>query len=376
MQLDSAAAIAEPVAEPAPEKLHIRFTQYSHLHQDDIEAYVNENYANQFVRLQWINDDSLNIVYETPEAALEALDAFTDHSHPTNHGISFISPAETRAAKPYSSRPEIEFAVRQATVNDVKPKNAAARSAYYLHNPQHDPNTRKRKNQRRTDPRGDRRNRSASPTYGALNYDDPESDEYDGSRQRNSRQPKGRSGGRSDDLFTAGGPDPGTKGRLRNRSTSPRRSEDGTEGFPDAPVSSYRSRSPASRHVARSSQSIISPRNLNQGKELFPTLGSQPKPVGNQGKELFPASSKPSTNARKELFPSAPRAPTPTRSTLSPGAKELFPEKRHRRSDAFDAADESAGFNVKGMAGNRGKELFEEKIKGHSSARMRASDLF
>lgn len=75
---------------------------------------------------------------------------------------------------------------------------------------------------------------------------------------------------------------------------------------------------------------------------------SSPAPAINSGKELFPASTLPNIDRNlvaKELFPNKTSA-----TTLK---KELFPNKaivsNHRRSDAFDAADETADLFASGL---------------------------
>lgn len=198
--------------------------------------------------------------------------------------------------------------------------------------------------------------------------------------------------------------------RARDRSASPGQEDSGgRERRRRTPPPSYRSRDP------------------------------YPFPAENTGKELFPCKSttnEASTKNEKDLF---------SNKILAAGLKkELFPQKTnaisHRRSDAFDAADETAdlfasglsvslkdgsqnygrlksrdivsaadtqgnghdgliirgvseqkGFSIRGGAsaagtikelfpgkaiGNGGKELFAEKLEGRGGRRKRAEDMF
>ena len=132
----------------------------------------------------------------------------------------------------------------------------------------------------------------------------------------------------------------------RKRSASPQR-RDGMSRRHQTPPPSYRLRDP---HP-------FPPEN--KGKELFPPTPSTKRVVDKRAKELF------------------------SNKMLAEGLKkELFPQKgnavnHHRRSDAFDAADETADLfatSLKVPVGNR-----EDESTGHGSqttsfGRLKASD--
>ena len=234
-------------------------------------------------------------------------------------------------------------------------------------------------------------------------YDDDEESlakRIDGNR----RPKKARVTGSRDDLF-AERIRKGQGPRLRNRSASPQRlsNGDGRFGFdeedmPFIPAPPVRTRSRA---------------NANAGKELLSS------PAASARSFLRHASPAP-----KELFP----VQTSTLGGPSNGGKELFANTspHHRRTDAFDAADEAAvatggsppkpkpqsladritggppitmrrssenhrddalenpGFTIRGVAKEvnpRVRELFPEKDGGNSGkelfrSRRRAEDLF
>lgn len=283
------------------------------------------------MRVEWVDDTGANLIYDTVDAALDALVAFTSEDVDT----SSLHPLQLRPAKPFTLEKNgqtqtYELSLRSATAADVKSKNAREASRFYLMNPNKDPLERRQKQGRRR-PRGDR-DMSENGEYRKLRYDDKEhkrrrqDDEFNasmydddagtGSADDHDRRKRVRFGGRKDeDLFS------GNNGRLRNRSASPPRDGDGRYGFGSDPDESsirrkIRQRSltpPRLRNPPVSAHTII-----NTGKELFPlTRGTSslgPSPIA------------------EELFPER-----------SSGPKELFPNKKinhHRRSNAIDASPE------------------------------------
>ena len=329
----------------------------------DVKNFALEHFSlDQFARIEWINDTSANITYETADAALEALNAFTDAQVVDR---SYIPPLQERNAKKLSTHPNAELKVRQATTKDVKAPRAHEASRFYLLNPDQDPRERRRltrgRGGRLWDDRGEyrrrrfddqehrrRRNEDDNVAFDVSMYDD---DAGSGMRNgsRNGSRP-GRCGSQSsltsssesgrrkrvrfrakkDDLFANLKSD----GRLRDRSASPDPDGDGRMGFEEDENSIRR----------RIRQRSLTPPSIRREQKS----STQDSSI----KELFPAQRTPSAllsspaTSGKELFPNKS---SPTKRT-----KELFPHKtsisNHRRTDAFDAADETADLFATGMA--------------------------
>ncbi|KAI9706264.1 MAG: hypothetical protein M1820_004839 [Bogoriella megaspora] len=403
------------IADPAPAKVHIR--GLDELTTTDIKDYVAQYYpSDDFVRIEWIDDTSANVVYETPEAALGALSALSDLNAADVQTVNVLQP---RKARPIPSHPDTALEVRQAFVTDIKKPRAHEASRFYLFNPEHDPRERQnRRGQggRNTGDRGDYKRRRFDDRenarrlegsgFNASMYDDDADVEQDNRDTRHGQRRRGhRAGrGRKEELFT----DRNAHGRLRGRSASPlRESEDGRLGFKEERTR-QRSDTPPRRRPADLT-------TRNAGKELFPDHGAST------------ARRSPAIGV-KELFPHLlPAAESPRR------PRELFPHRtdksNHRRSDALDAdeqlelanrisghssnrrqlrsdeqtnggADEAdegfsirghaqnSGFAIKGAAkefvkelfplktGNAGKELFADKMKGRGAQRRKAEDMY
>jgi hypothetical protein len=399
-----------------------------------VKQYASEHYSiDEFVRIEWIDDTSANLVYSEEFVAQEALSALTDGAL-LNMQAADIPLLQLRPAKAMSANTNTSLFVRLASTIDVKKKGAHEASRYYLLNPEHDPRERKSQgrsrgnrasdddgdyNRRRFDDFEHRRRRNDDSNAFSVNMYDDDAGEGFASATSSERKRTRRSG---EDLF-ANRTGRATDGRLRNRSASPGRVGDGTRGF----GTDYES---DSRRGAR--QRTRSPaRGRNSGKELFPAGGS-PAP-SKAAKELFPAKQAPaesgSMRAAMDLFPAG-------------GASKRQSFSNHRRKGAMDASgsDSAAGYfagasstppppsagerslaeritgrpstasvdgsgvRVRGAAGdaddigfalrnagrgptvrelfplkaggNVGKELFGEAIKGRGGRRRKAEDMF
>jgi len=226
----------------------------------DAKTYAAEHYPSElFKEVQWIDDNTLNLVYDTEAAALEALQALS--------AVEVDDPSVLRAAKRLSSKPDVELHVRQSTVRDVKVKDARIYSRFYLDNPKYDPETRKRRYTERSHrgrnydykrPRRDEvdgmyhRRRSRDEIFDEDLYDDDSASLAARAKRRNSRASDGSAYGRKkrqysdDDVLSSR-----EQGRLRNRSASPLRDGDGRYGFeekqPRRRTARPRSRTPLSR---------------------------------------------------------------------------------------------------------------------------------
>ena len=295
----------------APNKVHIR--GLDRLNTFDIERYAGEHYSmDLYQNVQWIDDTSANIIYDTPIAAAEALAAFSAEE--------LSEPLQLRAAKALSTHPDMQLQVRQAIVADVKVKGAKDQSRFYLMNPVWDPDhpdnirpgTKRRRpddghghnKYRRRDYEQDRRARRGSrdprdqrPQFHEDMYgDDPKADSDSRRNSYSSSSEYGRSRrNRNEDLFANR-----QNGRLRNRSASPARDEDGRYGFEDnqpyRQTARARSRTPPG--VRRSRDNRAARENLR--KELFPNRrGSSALANGHSNNDSRASSS----NSNRELFP-------------------------------------------------------------------------
>lgn len=385
--------------EPQLEKVNIEGVD--DLTTAQIKAYALDHFpSDQYVRIEWIDDSHANIVYQTHEAALDAL---RNLMQPPN-GEDPVALSDTlemalvrRQAKHYFDKPEVNLSVRLAVTTDVKAPRAHEASRFYLMNPDKDPRERKKRQQ------GDRRN-GGGEGYNRRRYDDREQrrrrdneaydvDMYDEEGSSRARARSGGGGGRRgsvsddslDDRRRGRRREPRSKnlddllpsksdGRLRDRSASPLRDGDGRYGFDEDETA-------ALRRTRRRSYSPPTNRGTpgNNGKELFPSRGSMTK-------ELFPNSTSKSTllsssasspnpstasNSTKELFPGK------TGHTHGKRSRELFPHKtahsNHRRQDAYDARDftEVAFIQPRSL---------EERItggpnsNGHSNGRLNGDD--
>lgn len=223
----------------------------------DVENFAHDNYkAKGHVKIEWVNDESANIVYDTNATAAEALQAFSV-TIPDD-------PLEPRRAQNLLTHPEAELYVRQALVTDVKVRGAAIQSRFYLDHPEYDPEYksrgrgrgrgggrgggRSRGSYRRTggqeDDLMDRSRRRSSAAEGSFNvdmYDDVKRDAAPtgpragrrGSNMSGEDLITDRQGGRRAERTVGDLIGDRRDGRLRDRSASPIREGDGRYGFSD-----------------------------------------------------------------------------------------------------------------------------------------------
>lgn len=318
----------------APEKVHIRGVD--DLTTADIMTFTSEHFpATAPVRIEWIDDTSANIVFETAFNATDALQSFT---HPSVNGTFY--PLQLRAAKILSTHPDSSLQVRIALLTDQKRPRAYEASRFYMMHPELDPREQRRRDksnraggngdyQRRRYSQKEHRRRVEGDLDGAFDsamYDD----NPNASRRSNgvsNRRPSRSSFSSSDERNTTEG---GLchRGRLLD-SYRPGRSSSVSRAARD------RSASPGgSGGLGRHSFRGRTPPPPYQSRDPFPV------PAENLGKELFPSKSAPHSglaqNGTDLLHKKTP---------VAGAKKELFPHKtptsNHRRSDAFDAADET-----------------------------------
>lgn len=396
---------SEDALQPCPQKVHLR--GLDDLTTKDIKLFAAEHFSNhEPTNIEWIDDTSANLVYETEDIARDALIAFasTEITDPSQ-----IPTLQSLPAKSHTLRPETRLEVRMAVQGDRKQAGARERSRFYLFNPEFDPAERRKRNggnkyrdrddggyrSRRYDDREHRKRQDGDRDAGFDDtlYDDDEAAlaqraaRRDGRRDsvssgsdyrgRRSRRVRSR-GGAGKELF----PDRGDKssGRLRDRSASPPR--DNNESLDDA-----RSRSPRRRvrnnaaFENRRSAQMIKARlqEAASAKELFPhTTG-----INHRRSDAFDAA-----DSTADLF--ASKMPVPFMDGSSDERPKAGRASEQGRLNIRGAAKASAvhDFAIKGMAPgtsvkelfpahtNVGKELFADRLGGRGTRRQRAEDLF
>lgn len=213
-------------------------------------------------------------------------------------------------------------------VSDRKIQNARLYSKFYLNNPDYDPelreyNPRFNKRGRGGMRNGGRRDREPAPkTFNVDMYDDNAGDDSDIDIGQQLRQSSDRDNAprkrryENEDLFAKK-----DSGRLRDRSRSPHREDDGDGryGFEDEQPQRKTARRRSWTPPARRRQQQQQPDRDNTVKELFPSKAPQSSETllsaNNKGIELMPNHA---SKRSRELFPNR------------------TPHSNHRRSDALD----------------------------------------
>lgn len=409
-------------SDAVPTKVHIR--GLDNLTTADIKAFVEEHYTGDVVkRVEWIDDTSANLIFDTSEAATDALIALS-----AQDSADVLS---LRPAKQASTHPNTQLEIRQAIAADIKLPGAKDRSRFYLLNPEYDPDNRiaNRKRRYHGDRNGsykrrrsdDRQNRAGSSDGSAFNvdfYDDngaaPKPHEADIQKKRSQFQ----------DLFANRKPSTvsraGSKddGRLRDRSASPVRDGNGKYGFdeeqPYRRTARQRSATPPHLRKARKREYGAEdgkdlPRNtedladtdfhkVNRNKELFPDKNgaahrrSDAKDLNpDHVADIFGKYTFDESHDRRAYGHAEPKT------TANKG--DLFDrvgngKKDHGRLNGLDnGRGDREGFSILGAAKDRlenplvkelfplktageQKDLFDGRIKGRATQRRRAEDLF
>jgi hypothetical protein len=381
----------EDAFEPTPHKVHIRgLDNFTH---DDIKAFASEYFpAHKPERIEWINDTSANLIYDTPQIAQEGLQAFSDSD------ASHLSSLQTVPAKSFPKHPDTHLEVRLAVIGDRKKARASAHSRFYLNHPEYDPANRSRGGRsyrdredgtyrsQRYDDREHRKRRDDDESAGFdVNlYDDDEAalehrarrnawkdSSRSDSRERVSRRARGTAG---KELFPDR--DRGSSGRLRDRSASPARNSD-----VDRDTAAARDRKRDSAAAANRLKAQKIKEQLRQGgttKELFPhKVGVQ-----HRRSDAFDAA-----DETADLFANKMAVPLLDGAEDRSYASKVMRESELGRFNIRGTAKAFAktDFTIKGTApakelfparDNAGKELFASQIKGRGLSRQKAGDLF
>lgn len=256
------------------------------------------------VRLDWIDDTSLNAVYETPALAMAALAALSLPESPEELPL-----LQLRPTKSFSQSPDSRLSARISKPSDRKEPGARERSRYYLFHPEEDRAEKfeRERRERRSRPRNDR---SREPErergdYSRRYYDSRE----DGARRRNDEY--------TEDMYDDAPKLQRSRSRSRSRS-------------PDRHNSRRYSRSPPSRRSRPELFHRRRSRSPRRDVELFPAKRSRSLSQHGPPKELFPERTRGSSAAMDNVRP-APTQPPPRElfPTRAPAAteRELFPER-------------------------------------------------
>ncbi|KAI1150886.1 hypothetical protein F4825DRAFT_386606 [Nemania diffusa] len=396
------------------------------LNPNEVKAYVAQHYSDSSLnleRIEWIDDNSANLLFASESAALQALVALA--AEPVLE-VSQLPARHLLHAKPFLTRPEIDLRVRPALESDKKQAGAASRSRFYLLNPEYDPEERRRRNEARRyrDRNGDGFNRRHGRQARAEESEEPfDVNLYDDSpsaivapstrarpRRRRSLTPDDeldeprtesyRSSNRGRELF----PDSigSRRGASRDRSASPARDRDGDRSMDDQAGDRSSVARERNRHKAHAIKSHLS--RQNRVKELFPM-----EPATESGRlddRVEDAATLLSKGITLPLMDGSSDAPAPTLSSRRLEDRITIPGKT-RLADRITAPEamvtsafsirgaaaptrgSNTGFAIKGSAGksvkelfpdkfgsNTGKELFGDGSGGRSRQRQKAGDLF
>jgi hypothetical protein len=110
---------------------------------EDVRAFVAEHFGSStYEKIEWIDDTSLNLVFETESLAQGALTALAGVEIAD---VTQLPPLQSIPAKTFSKKPDSNLLIRFAVGSDRKIAGAAARSRFYLLHPEYDPEERKRR---------------------------------------------------------------------------------------------------------------------------------------------------------------------------------------------------------------------------------------
>ncbi|PGH35036.1 hypothetical protein GX50_02170 [[Emmonsia] crescens] len=339
--VEEAAASSHLNEEPQFEKVHIRGVD--ELTTEDLKRYASEHFAaEEPARIEWIDDTSANIVYSSTDVGLQALATFSQQN--PEEDPSLLPSLRLRTAKSMSTHPESVLLVRSAVKTDRKRQRAHESSRFYLMHPEHDPRERMRREF--ADRRHSGRRDDSDSDYSRRRFDD---------REHRRRKDRANEENFNDNMYDDDGGRSGAKsvsneGRLngdRGREISKRNRREGSELFPDDGPGSIGRLRDRSASPLRMEFDQEDPMMDSRERTRKPFRNRSPR--NSRNRDLISRANEYATSddssERRELFPN--------KTTSSYLKKELFPKKtaasNHRRSDAFDAADETADLFSKHM---------------------------
>ncbi|KAL0933028.1 uncharacterized protein CTRU02_211991 [Colletotrichum truncatum] len=365
-------------------KVHIRGLDT--LTTDNIKAYVRDHYGS-VDRIEWIDDESANLVFGSDSVAQEALKALSAVEVADPSQLPLL---EDIPAKPMASNPDINLQIRFAVLSDRKAPGAAQRSRFYLFHPEFDPEERRRRsetrnryrdreeeNRHRRDDRGRCQRDRSVEIFDAGMYDDDElalADREAKSSRRRSRSWSRDSGSRErsfarrnqeKELFPSHRLEASRS--QRKRSASPMRDIDNDAGMD---TETNRAGTASNRERASGLRGRLA--QNNRPKELFPTKGSS---VGKSHMDRVMNGADEATRLMQNGM------------SVSDTEREkgellgIRGKAEQRSSNTGFAIKGAASANVKELfpsrfGGNTGKELFADKLEGRGKRRQKAEDLF
>ncbi|EEY23217.1 conserved hypothetical protein [Verticillium alfalfae VaMs.102] len=272
-----------------PNKVYIRGLDT--LSTEDVKTFVEDHFG-RVNKIEWINDESANLVFQSEDAARDALRALSAQPE----AAAQTSAGETVPAKDIPSKPEVNLQIRIALQSDKKAPGAATRSRYYLFHPDQDPEERRRREGRRryrerenNGYRGrdsyarDRRGSDEIEVFDASLYDDDEATLASRAAKSRTQQRRSRSRGSASGLGGSRRTNAekelfpnrsslGNKGSTRNRSASPLR--DLLDSRPvvlqDVDSDWFRPRQPSSAHEPSLNNTYTTDNsNLKEGQASY-----------------------------------------------------------------------------------------------------------
>ncbi|TQS34437.1 hypothetical protein Golomagni_05181 [Golovinomyces magnicellulatus] len=129
--------ISEPnYLDQVPHKVHLRGLENLTTH--DIYSFAAAYFdSHKPSHIEWIDDASANLVYQSSDIASEALRSFCAAESLSD--FSQMSVLQTIQAKPFPKSQKVNLEVRLAVRGDKKQAGARERSRFYLINPEYDP---------------------------------------------------------------------------------------------------------------------------------------------------------------------------------------------------------------------------------------------
>ena len=353
-----------PASALTPHKVYVRGLE--DLTTSDINTFCSEHYPMKTPpRVEWIDDTSANLVFKEEQTALLALYHFT---LPSDDNES-LPMSQLRSAKALSTHPSSSLYMRLAATTDQKRPRAYEASRFYMMHPEHDPREQRRQG----------RSLRGNSDHCRKGYSDDE-------QRRRRRKDK-------EDVFDASMyDDAGASSRRDSISSSASERDLKRKKIARFRGDSYRPAryEKSDAHASRDRSASPNARNRYTPPPTYRSRDPHPFPHGNGGKELFPSIARSvgdaDCNATDSFSSSALTTDVPSvlysrrsafaapnkelfgnRARAAEVKKELFPHKvgpsKHSRSDAFDAADETADLFANGLS-----VLFTDASKSRKSA--------
>lgn len=361
------------------------------LNSDELKAYVASHVGGvaRLERVEWVDDSSANLVFGSESAAQETLISLCaaevgEISDPTQLPLLVTLPA-----KPFTGRPKanpdarVELEVRFAVSTDRKVPQAAARSRFYLLNPEYDPENRYgrrsggggggRDRYRDRESYKDRRRQRRDDDEDNVRFDASFYDDDEASLAQRSRPQRDRRRRRNSDGSSTAGSDAAMEdyaSRNRSKELFPSRQRD-NNGVTSRNRDRDRSISPTARDrrdgdstpPRGSLASRITRPGSSGSREVTRGLRDTAQSGGGRKKELFPSKvaasaslSVATASAHMDDEALASRTATVLPVTADEEVAELERQEQQSRQlqqQRRAEADKAQGFSIRGLAADR-----------------------